>query len=566
MAAGFSTVCGVAVTNTYNTCGTVTRANIATLTPTQIQALYNPSGSTWAEMDALLRHQIEMKACGIRRSALYDWIMSSNKTGQSNLISVQKIARGPSLVKPYILGRQQSIVNSDHWYVTANNAADASTYDDNIVADGGVAGTSGNRILTLKSSFSSSLPPSKEYFLPGKNIHLLSKTSGGAWSLTQFKVVQAGVNGSDAIDVEVKLNQGTSSTISTNANSTTGLVFSGINNVHDVEQWCKNMVNTNNTKLVPFWYQTRRWQRCVDSEYRKIFAELMANNAWYANFQDLPLAERNRQDELRDQKEFMHAFFYGEKISDNQSLTGWGSLEQIKSITGATVDPGTGDKLIAYRANMIGVVPQLYACGQLNDNAAADLELKPWLETEIYNLWRARESRGRPATDIDVYTDQGTADEFMVAFINYSKEKLGDIVRVNIDEGTTSLGFPFRSYKLYKPHGVRLNIITDNYFDDLAAATSDSNVGAASLGKGLHVLDLGSGGTIYPAILGSNRKQYTTGEIENLAKIDSTFACVMENPTIERTLVSTTTTAVVEDPYSSLVETNFAKVKHTMTL
>jgi len=561
--AGFADTCEVSVGNSYSTCGTVTRANIATLTPAQISALFQPSANVWAEMDALLRHQLEMKACGVRRSALYDWIMSSNKPGMGRLVNVQRIARGPSLVTPYILGKQQSVVNNDHWYVTANAAADAEGADDNIVADGGVAGTAGNRIITVKSSFASTLTVNKDYFLPGKRLHLISKASNGNWSLTQFKIVQAGVNGSDSIDVEVILDQGTSGTIEINAASTSGLVFVGINNVADVEAWCHNMLNTNGTKLVPFWYQTRRWQRCVDSEYKKIFGQLIQNNAYFSLFQDVPMAERNRQDEVRDQKEFLHAFFYGEKISNNQTLTGWANLEQITSAAGAGVTPGTNGKLIAYRANMIGVIPQLHSCGQFNDAAGANLELKPWLETEIYNVWRARESQGRPSTEIDVYTDQGTADEFMIAFIAYSKEKLGDIVRLNIDEGTTTFGFPFRRYKLYKPHGVYLNIITDPFFDDMVAA-AEANPGPnyAGLGKFLMVLDLGQGGTIYPAVLGSNRKQYTTGQIEDLAKIDSTFACVMENPTIDRTLTSTTTTAIVECPYNSLVSANFAAVVH----
>lgn len=78
---GFGTTCEVKVGNTYNTVGTVTRSNIATLTPTQIAALYTNGSNVWYEMDALLRHQIEMQACGVRRSALYDWIMSSNRPG-----------------------------------------------------------------------------------------------------------------------------------------------------------------------------------------------------------------------------------------------------------------------------------------------------------------------------------------------------------------------------------------------------------------------------------------------------------------------------------------------------
>lgn len=562
MATGFSDTCSVAIGNSYNTCGTLTRANLNVLTPTQIRDLYGPSGK-WAELDSTLKHAIEMQACGIPRSSLYDWIMSSNKRGLSAMVNVEKIARGPSLIKPFILGKQQSIVNTDHWYIVANR--DAGGY----AAQSGSealtpSGTSGARFLDLKSSFSSA-DPSGDYFLPGKIIHVMSKNgTTGVLQYTSMKIIASAVNADDAtiVDVECVLAQGTSGTIETAPTAAAGLVFAGINNVADVEAWCYNMVNTNATKLVPFWFQTRRRQRCVDSEYRKVFENLMRSNEWFRVFQELPIAERNRQDELRDRKEFLHAFFWQTQISDNQTVTNWGSLEQIVSISGASVDPGTSGKLQAYRANFIGVIPQLQACGQFNDSAGTALEIGQWLETEIYDVWRARSKDGAPATEIDVFTDQTTADQFMTAFIKYSKDKTGDIVRLNIDDGTTTLGFPFRRYKLYKPHGVFLNIITDNFFDDLVAASSSAYNGPGeSVGKFLMVLDLG--GSIYPAILGSNRKIYTTGQIDDLARIDKTFACVMENPTVERTLTSETTTVVVECPKRSLVQANFASIIHT---
>lgn len=554
---GFATQCDVAISNTYGTTGTLTRASLAKLTPTQIKALFSPSANVWAETGSYLKHVIEMKACGIRRSALYDWIMSSNKPGMGSLVNIQRVAKGPSLVVPYILGRQQSVMNLDYWYVTAN-VLGSSYSGGNITVETGT-----NRVLTLKSQFATGYSPIADRFLKGKVLYQIFSNSG-AWALAQFKIVQAGTNGSDAVDVEVTYTQKTSGEISSAATGTTGIVFEGPNNVADVEAWCHNNLNYNTTKLVPFWYQTRRQVRSVDSHYREVFAKLMEENRWYEIFQDIPLAERNRQDEEKDRREFLNAFFFGTAISANQTVTGWSSLEQILSVTGATVDPGTGGKLNAYRANMIGVLPQLQACGQFADSAGADVEISSFLETDVYNLHRARKSQGKNANEIDVYTSQGVADQFLQAFIAYSKEKLGDIVRLNIDEGTTTLGFPFRRFKLYKPNGVYVNIITDDFFDDLEATAGDAaTVNSSGLGKMLLPLDIGSGGTIYPAILGSNRKQYTVGQIEDLAKIDTTFSCVMENPTISRTLTSTTTTAIVECPLNSKAVVNFGVVKHS---
>lgn len=555
---GFAAQCDVAIANTYNTVGTLTRASLATLTPTQIKALFSPSSNKWAELDALLRHTIEMKACGIRRSPLYDWIMSSNKRGMGALVNIQRTNKGPSLVQPFVLGRQNSVVNMDHWYVTANVAGNA-------YAGGNLAGSPGasNRVVTVKSQFATGYVPSADRFLPGKFLYLIAPNSG-AWALAQFKVIQAGVNGSDAVDIELEYLQKTSGEISSLSTSTSGIVIEGPNNVADVESWCHNNLNFNTTKLVPFWYQTRRMVRSVDSHYKELFSKLMESNSWYAKFQDIPMAERNRQDEHKDRVEFLNAFFFGTALTANQTLTGWASLPQITSVSGATVDPGTGGKLMHYRANMIGVLPQLQACGQFSDSAGADIEVSSFLESTIYNIHRARKSQGREANEIDVYTSQGSADEFMQAFLAYSKEKLGDILRLNIDEGTSSLGFPFRRYKLYKPHGVFVNIITDDFFDDIEAMAADAaTVNSAGLGKFLLPLDLGNGGSIYPAVLASNRKQFTTGQIEDLAKIDSTFSCAMENPTISRTLTSTTTTAVVECPLNSKAEVNFGSIVHT---
>lgn len=575
MASGFSDQCSVAVSNTYNTTGTLTRSNLAALTPTTMKALFMPSANVWVENGALLRHQIEMKACGTRRSALYDWIMSSNKPGQSALVNKRNVAKGPSMIEPFIVGRQMSVINDDHWYITGN--LDKTAYD----AQGGSETLTGTntadaRFITVKSSFSSTLPVDGDFasgsltvnprFLPGKRIFVFSKNSStGAAQITQLKVLQSGVNADDtaAIDIECVQEQNTSGEIASDATATTGLVVIGPNNVNNVESWCYNMVNTNAVKHVPFWYQTMRTARSIDSEYRKIFGSLMADNKWYATFQDLPLAERNRQDEARFQREFLNAFFWGTAISSNQTLANWGSLDKIYPVTGASVDPGTGSNVypIAYRANMIGVVPQLQACGQVSDSAGVPLEIRTFLETTIYEIFRARESQGRPSRSIDIYTSQSVADQFMSAFMKYSEEKVGDTARIQA-EGEV-WGFPYRSFKLYYPQGVTVNIITDNWFDDQASAHTSANASNASLGNALYVLDLGSGGTIYPAVLGSSRKQYTSGQIDDLAKIDKTFSCAMDNVTIERTLTSQTVTAIVECPKNSIIVHNFSAIQHT---
>jgi hypothetical protein len=586
MSNGFAETCQVAIQNTYATCGSVTRAKIAPLSPTAIKALFYGSDigvghegagnqEGWNEIKSLLKHQIEMQACGIRRSPLYDWLMSSNKPGQGRLVNVHRAARGPSLIAPFILGRQQSMWNADHWALVANVAGNAYS--------GGAPFTiapslSTNRVITVESSFGGTMELHADYFIPDKRIHVMARGSGGALTVTQWKIIQAAVNvAGTGIDVEVKLdqpNQTESGTLATaaflqNTTATSGVVFLGINNIADVEYWCRNMLNVNTTKLVPFWYQTRRLTRCVDEKYEEFLKHMMDNNEWYSIFGDLPLAERNRQDEARDQVEWMNAFFFGERISNKQNLDNWGQLEAINTATSSTIGiDGQGD-FMGFRANMIGVLPQLKACNRFIDNQgnAAGFPINTFLEHDVWDIVRARRSQNRPSNEIDIYTDETTADEFMQAFIAYSKVKTGDIARINIEQGFSEWGFPFRRFRLYKPMGVSVNLITDDFFNDLATAAGYSTSGAAphgagasGLGKFMMILDMGKNGTIYPAILSTNRKQYTVGDINDLSKIDKTYSCVMENPRQRKTLTSTTTTAVVECPANSLVVANFDKI------
>lgn len=580
---GFATTCSISVRNAYSTAGSATRARISPLTPAQIKAIYVGSavGSTtevpiegWRENGAMLKHQLEMQACGVRRNTLYEWLMSSNKPGNSRLVNIQKISKGPSLIAPFILGAQKSLWNADHWGLAGNADATAGGADDNLP----VAGTGGNRVLTVESSFGGTMELHADYFIPGKNLHLMARGAGGIMTVTQFKIVQAGVN-SDAsqVDVEVRLNQpayGTpqageaSASFPTAATVQSGVIFLGINNVQDVESWCRNMINVNLNKRVPFWFQTRRRTREVDEQYSEFFDHMMKYNEWYSIFGDLPMAERNRQDEARDQTEWMHAFFFGERISKYQTLDKWELLDKVTSVTGGSVDPGTGGAFMGFRANMIGVLPLLKDCGRIIDNAGnpSGFPIKGFLENDIWDVVRARRSQNRKADEIDIYTDEGTADEFMTAYIEYSKSKTGDIARINIDQGVSEWGFPFRRLRLYKPIGVSINLITDDFFNDIATAASYSTsgsphgAGAAGLGKFLMVLDLGQGGTIYPSVIASNRKQHTVGDINDLSKVDATFSCVMENPRIRKTLTSETTTAIVECPANSLIVMNFDKI------
>jgi len=149
----------------------------------------------------------------------------------------------------------------------------------------------------------------------------------------------------------------------------------------------------------------------------------------------------------------------------------------------------------------------------------------------------------------------------LIYYTNESNSTLNvnyDITNKNI----SNMGFYANSYKLHYPAGVTLNVITNEFFDDMVTAqkagdqTADGAIQDGSQGRFLMVLDLGGG--IYPGVIGSNRVVHKTGDLNDLAKVDQSYACVMKNPTKETTLNSVTWTAIVECPTDNLIIENFA--------
>ena len=68
--------CKVAVSNNYDSCGTITRSNIAYATPSGLLSIFKSgSASTdhYRDMQSLMTTNMELKACGTKTYGLYDW-------------------------------------------------------------------------------------------------------------------------------------------------------------------------------------------------------------------------------------------------------------------------------------------------------------------------------------------------------------------------------------------------------------------------------------------------------------------------------------------------------------
>lgn len=544
------TPCHVVVSNNFDTCGTITRASIAHLTPSQLEDIFRPEG-LFADMDAWFKTSFEMQACGTKVNGMYDWLMSSQRNVGS-LLNTTKVDRGPGLLQPFVLARQDSVINKEFWAITTGWANSAYTAESTgpLTAGDKALGSASDRIIRVVTRYG--IDMNAQWFLDKDRVFIMGRTGGGQSTRGVWKVLASEVAADlTYVDVLITTENAASSTPYDTA-PTAGVLMAMGNNVSDWESWCNNRPTLDPRHRVPFWIQTMRRTRCVDSEYRKVFARLMESNEYFRAFGDLPLAERNRQDEEDFQKRWLISFFFGKAISTNQTLANWQDLEQILTVTGDQIDVGLGGKLVAYRANMIGVYEQLRACGQVTDLQNNRLNFYEFLD-ENYRIYRSRKSQGKSVTAIDWFTDSVYAAQFESAVIEYYKQEYADVIQINISTGSNTFGFQWRSFTVKYPVGITINIVTHEFFDDLVSAADAE--GIISSGRFLLALEMGKpgtrGGTIYPGMVTSNRKQRTLGELENLSRIDPTFACTMEYITQEISLVSETVTAVVECPSNS---------------
>lgn len=580
--AGFFQKCAQVITSSYQTAGSVTRANIAYATDASLKGIFH-DGSNYRDMESLLTHQIEMKACGTKRYDMYDWLMANAKS-LGSLVGKRSVHRGPTITEPFIMARQLSVVNSDHWAVSTGWAAsaydalaDSDSYPLNLDADAAsyMGANASARVVRLLARPNSGVPAKAEFFTSKSVIYIFERNADGTASRGEWKVLYAANNTAESLCDLVIAQQGdTSLSNTTPGASTTAIALIGANNVSDWETWCANRPALNNEKRVPFWLQTVRQASVTDSLYEEWYTKMIKTNTYFRMFGDVTPVERNRQLTEMTQREWVNSVFWGQAIGAKQTLAEWNAsdgLEKIYSIDKSSTygHSNISGKEVGRRANAVGIYWQLRECGRVKDIQNQQLNLVEFFN-DIHDIMRSREGediRESPATSIDVYTDRTTAFQFFQGMVAYYKSILGaSNVQFPISpvRELNPFGFKYRSYELLHPAGVTLNIITSKFLDDFVSASGAQDALATGAGKGsaarfLMILDLGTNG-IYPAITESNSQEVTTGELDTMARIDRTYACTMKVATEKIRLNSFTYTVIVECPNSNLIYENFRDV------
>lgn len=546
-AANIFSKCLPAIGNNINECGAVTLCNVITAESDELDSIFTDGAGNFRDLDALLHTQFEIKACGQVQNGLYDFLMS-NKRMLGNRRIVYPLGPGNAEIAPFVMAHQHSVINDVFWSMVS------------LVPSGN------NYSIHVRSR--ASLPLDTRWFVPGMSIFVSAQSAAGTSLRGSFLVTgsQASTFGGNATILVSATGQNTTLGDAAKATFTTaltaGVVIRGSANVQDTERWCHNRPALNDRKHVPFWFETDRYTMCTDQYYEAWFKRLQGGNPYFKLFGNVDTAVRNRQLGAMFQREWLNKFFWNKPISTSQTLANYRSLQEVQSFSGTSAyglyTPNEG-RCVGRKANAIGVYEQLAECGQVFDLQGQTLNLNELFQNLLYPIWRARGDQGIPNKVIEMFTDTTTASMIKRGMIKYYDNMMNGLARFNVDAGKCSsaedmggLGFNYDEYCIDNPV-VKLRVVTHPYFDDNLTAHLQEGIGNA--GRFLWILDFTS---IWPGIITSNRKVHRTGEIEALARVDSDYACVMENPTQEIALNSLTWTAVVECPLTSAIIEGFS--------
>lgn len=536
--------CAPAISTNIKQCGTVTLCNSAPLTQGDLTTAYMKSGD-YRVMDALLKHDFEIKMCETVQNGLYDFLMA-NKKNWSDKLKPTSVSRDLLEIAPFVKGKQYSPINNEYWLVTGlqNTTVNGTTY------------------WQVKVTSTTNIPADARSFPDRQRVFVDGKTAGGVATKTAWEVARVDDNGDNTLTLLLKDQNSASFLLATKTGHTAtalGTMRRGTPNVNDFEKFCAEPPAYLNWKLVPFWVETTRTSMCKSSLYDQWRKLLMEGNPLYREFGDLDDIEKNRQLASDWQRRMVNQMFWG-KALPNQTVAAYDQLEDVISYDGGSFG-SDGAKCVGKRANAVGIYEQLAECGRVKDLAQGKLYLQS-LFAELYNMMRVRQgNNSKNPKNFDIFTDSVTASVLNQAFILYYKAQSQNLLQLNYPVGGFSeakkaeFGFMYQSYPLFWPQGVVINIITHEYFDDAITAAALNGATYGTTARVLWILDFAG---IYPGIIASNRLVSETGDLKKLAAINPAFACVMRVNTQQQTLTSTTFTMVVECPKSSLIIENFA--------
>jgi hypothetical protein len=555
----------------------------------------------------------EGRMVGVKPNGFYDFLMSQTKILPGRKVSVTEIAPGYWEISPYVKMKRKRAITEDYWKVNLKTAA--TDWNIGTIKDLEISAMIPDQWRTTPTSSIGKLLPEANYFPVGQRLFISGETGTGTAGVYRMALevtespasvlipaagaicIKAKVTGVDwgAAAAGDPIAPGTSPAIPPiTADAVVGLLFRGTPNVSDYEKWCSEIPKINNNEMLPFWIETTRYSLCQDEMLEAYINALVKNNAYYREWIHVDSVAHNRRVVEDFQRRHVYTIFFNQK-RPNQTLADYqkaspSGLDRItvaapSKYAGVTntsttttvpvfnasgfIDPASGlGRCIGYKANAEGIYFQLAECGRVIDMKGGDIDLYKFLNT-LYVLQRTRKAAGVPSEIIEVVTDSRTAFKAGYALGTYFGAQVNAAATMyhtaagatpdwfkmvaNINSSKpcdTPFGFKCMTFQLDWPV-CELRLAYNDALDDVLSAFH--TVAMTKAGRFLWLVDWSS---IYVGIVDTNSVTNKTGTLQEIAKVDDSYMCVMRVPTRTQRLISTTYTVIVEDETTSLVFEN----------
>lgn len=535
-----------------DSCSGLTLCNLSPTTADELEEIYKDSSGRWRIMGALLETDIMAKACQIEENPLYAFIRAYAQDWGSAALGRQLSGdRSTIEVMPFIKVTRKNLINNSYWKWTKNG--DSGTSPGGVTYD--IRGTAES--LT-------SIPADVAWFPDKLVVHISGRTGAGSSTKTQWLVVdQASAAGNKVTLYLRSQNAGSSFPGSKLETPSSGVLMRGVNNISPYESHCDQIPRLNTTSDYLAFVQHTRWSLCNDELTQKFKQHLLEGNPLYRKYYDVPEAEYNKQLLGDFQNRLVHQFLWGKPLP-KQNESEWPELEVIESMTdGLTGDflylQGIEGRCVGRRAQVEGVYEQLNRCGRVYD-LQGDVLNWPEFQDALYDLYRQRKSSGTPNPElIEAVVDSAFRVQFIQGLIRYMKMRYEDTLRFTQAIGNqtkTNLGFTYQDFTLDYPAGVTLRVVSHIAFDDYVSA--HKRAGGDTLATAARWLLLLDWSNIHMINIASDTVELRTGDIKDVAKINSDAFCRMKLPAKSIKHYAQLWTAVVKCPATSLWYENFA--------
>lgn len=514
--------CSPLLREDFDSCGGLTLCNVAPVADTQLDSIFMDSSGRFRGMAHLLEADMMGSACQIQENPIYKWIIANAESYQASVNTTKRRGSGITEVEPFLRVRRKGIINNLFWTVVTGVNSSVS-----------VNGTTADAYFDLVSQ--TSIPNDAAWFTVGDEIMISGRSAAGNATRTNWRVVYSAVVGNNIRVYVRSRNTGSALPATKLVFPTTGVAISLANNSSPYESRCNNLPRLNLKSDYLIWIQNSRWAICNDEHTQKFRRYLFEGNPLYREYYHVEEAEYNKQVLTKFQNDIAHTFLFG-KGEANQTETLWPNLEQITSFSDQVFGeyiylPGIEGRCVERRAYVKGVYEQLAECSRVLD-LQGDVLNFPELQTFLYDMVRVRADNGYQSKVIEIVTDSAYKKLLLQGLFQYLQTQFNGTLNVNVDfskfvtKGTTPLGFMYDEVDLDYP-AVKLRIVSHFAFDDLVNAHARVSQSLTTAGRMIWLL---AWDTITMGVIESRFKDLSSGNIDDLAKINSDAFCRMDNP------------------------------------